>query len=426
MILRRWGSQRAFAAAVMTLATGTAVASAIPIAISPVLTRIYTPEDWGMFSLFLTVTATLGAIASGRYELAIMLPEEDEDARALAMVGMLISVVLGVLLLVPALVFAEPVARLLGEADLAPWLILASPTVLFMGVFNCLNYLTTRNAAYRTVAEANVSKATVGAVVQVGLGLLAPGPGGLITGYTASSAAANLWLARRLRRTGRLTASRKRLVSVARRFSDFPKYSVGSALAQALNLALISVLVSRIYSIEALGEFALVQRVLGLPLMLIAGSVGQVYFQRASAELRDRGDFLDTFMVTFRGLAAIALTTTFVMYLLLPPVFSTVFGAQWGGAGELARYLLPGFAMQFIVSPLSLSNQLNMRNRFGLVGNLVALAVMCGTLSVAATSGATVEQALLAMSIAQACYYGVFGYLIFVHVAAGRRTVMNP
>jgi O-antigen/teichoic acid export membrane protein len=114
------------------------------------------------------------------------------------------------------------------------------------------------------------------------------------------------------------------------------------------------------------------------------------------------------------------------MFFLLPVVFSTVFGAQWSGAGELARYLLPGFAMQFVVSPLSLSNQLNMRNRFGLVGNLVALGVMCGTLLVAAGSGAAVEQALLAMSIAQACYYAGFGYLIFMHVSAARRMVPNP
>ena len=426
MIPRRARGRHAFATAVLTLATGTAVASAIPIAISPILARVYTPGDWGMFSLFMTVTSTVGAVASGRYELAIMLPEDDDDARALAVLGMLISAGLAVLLLLAALAFADPIARGLGAPALAPWLVLASPTVLFLGVFNCLNYLTTRTAAYRTVATASVTKATVGAAVQVSLGLLTPGPGGLIVGYTASTASANVWLARRLLRTGRLRATRRQLMTVARRYADFPKYSVGSALAQTANLTLISVLVTRLYSIDVLGEFALVQRVLGLPLLLIAGSVGQVYFQRASEEMRARGDFLDTFMATLRGLVAFALTTAIVMYFILPPAFSTVFGPQWDRAGELARYLLPGFAMQFIVSPLSLSNQLNMRNRFGLMGNLVALGVMCGTFSVVAARGAAVEHAFLSMSIAQACYYAGFGYLIFRHVAAGRRMVTKP
>ena len=65
---------------VLTLMTGTTIAQAIPIAISPILTRLYTPKDFGVLALFVAITSIFGSIANGRYELAIMLPKKDEDA----------------------------------------------------------------------------------------------------------------------------------------------------------------------------------------------------------------------------------------------------------------------------------------------------------------------------------------------------------
>jgi O-antigen/teichoic acid export membrane protein len=69
-----------FSRNVLTLMTGTTIAQAIPIAISPILTRIYTPEDFGVFALYMSVVSIVSVVATGRYELAIMLPKKDEDA----------------------------------------------------------------------------------------------------------------------------------------------------------------------------------------------------------------------------------------------------------------------------------------------------------------------------------------------------------
>jgi O-antigen/teichoic acid export membrane protein len=79
-MLNRLKPKSEFARNVLTLMTGTTIAQAIPIAISPILTRIYTPEDFGMFALFIAIATIFGSIANGRYELAIMLPQKDEDA----------------------------------------------------------------------------------------------------------------------------------------------------------------------------------------------------------------------------------------------------------------------------------------------------------------------------------------------------------
>ena len=69
-----------FSRNVLTLMTGTSIAQAIPIAISPILTRIYTPEDFGVFALYMAIATVVSVIATGRYETAIMLPKKDSEA----------------------------------------------------------------------------------------------------------------------------------------------------------------------------------------------------------------------------------------------------------------------------------------------------------------------------------------------------------
>ena len=89
-----------FSRNILTLMTGTTISQAIPISISPILTRIYTPEDFGVFALFLAITTIIGSFSNGRYELAIMLPENDEDAINIAGLGFIISSTISIVLLV--------------------------------------------------------------------------------------------------------------------------------------------------------------------------------------------------------------------------------------------------------------------------------------------------------------------------------------
>jgi O-antigen/teichoic acid export membrane protein len=92
---------------VLTLMTGTTIAQAIPIAISPILTRIYTPEDFGIFALFIAISSIVGSIVNGRYELAIMLPKKDEDAINILVLGLIITSFISLLLLILIILFND-------------------------------------------------------------------------------------------------------------------------------------------------------------------------------------------------------------------------------------------------------------------------------------------------------------------------------
>ena len=111
-----------FSKNVLVLMTGTTIAQAIPIAISPILTRIYTPEQFGIFALYLSISSFFAAASTGRYELAIMLPKNDEDAANVGVLAMIIALCISIFTLILIIIFNHQIASLLNNEDVSTWL----------------------------------------------------------------------------------------------------------------------------------------------------------------------------------------------------------------------------------------------------------------------------------------------------------------
>jgi len=377
--LRRRGE---FARNVVTLMTGTTMAQAIPVAISPVLTRMYGPQDFGVLALFVAITSIFGAIANARYELAVMLPESDEDALNIAALGLLVAVTLSAVLMIVVLLFNGPISNLLGSADIGPWLYLAPPVVLFLGLFNVLNYYNNRLKRYRDIARANILKAVVLATVQLAAGALKAGAAGLVAGQVLSSMLAN---ARLLKNTlahanWRTTVRWQRMKALGLRYADFPKFSMPAILANSLSYNLTNILISSFYSVSTLGFYSLVQRVLGMPSSLLGNSVGQVFFQQATDERRRTGLARKSFDSTVKYLILISTVSFSIIYFVAEDVFAWVFGEQWRIAGTYAKLLAPFFAIRFVVSSVTTINSVFEKQRISLIWQIALMSALLATI----------------------------------------------
>ena len=176
---------------VITLMTGTTIAQAIPIAISPILTRLYTPQDFGVFTFFLAITAIFGSISNARYELAIMLPKKDEDAINIFALGFIISSVISFLVLFLVVLFNEYFVDLLGNKEIGMWFYFLPITIFLSGLWNNLNYFNNRKKQYKNLAKATIIKSIVLATVQLSIGFIKSGVAGLISGQIVSQFFAN-------------------------------------------------------------------------------------------------------------------------------------------------------------------------------------------------------------------------------------------
>ena len=148
----RFQPKSEFSQNVLTLMTGSTLSQAIPNAVSPILTRIYKPEDFGLYAVYIAIITILGTVVSGRYELAIMLPKKDEDAINIFALGLLITVLMTAFTTILVITFNEYIANLLNNQELKYWLYIVPASIFLMGCHNILIYLCTKihNHTYPT------------------------------------------------------------------------------------------------------------------------------------------------------------------------------------------------------------------------------------------------------------------------------------
>lgn len=419
-MMNKFLPKSSFARNVITLMTGTTVAQAIPIAITPVLTRMYSPEDFGVLALFVAITTILGSVANGRYELAIMLPVEDDDAINIAAMGMLIATILSVFLFFPAFFLNDYFIEKLNNQFIGFWLYFVPPVVWLLGFYNVLSYLNNRKKCYKDMANATIYKSVAQAMVQINVGAIKATAGGLISGQIASSIAANTRLvinASRQYQVGHISwFEMKRL---AQRYSDFPKYSMWAVLANTLSYQLLNMLITLFYSVATLGFYSLAQRILGMPSSLIGDSIGRVYFQQATIEKNETGRAIKIFRSTTKKLIILSCIFFIPLYFILPLIFAVAFGEKWRIAGEYAQIILPIFGFRFISAALSNTNNVFEKQGVALLWQIALLALSLSVLFGCGYYRLDFEKFLKIYTIVISSHYFLL-YFILRYVAEAR------
>jgi len=344
-----------FSRNVLTLMTGTTIAQAIPIAISPILTRIYTPDDFGVLALFVAITAIFGSIANGRYELAIILPKKDEDAINIFALGFIITTFMSLVLLVVAIVFNDYFATLLGNDEIGFWLYFVPLTVFFTGLWNILNYFNNRRKSYKDLRNATIIKSIISAIIQLSIGFVKQGATGLITATIIPQFVANTRLLKNIIKDKLLVAkiSKVKVIALAKRYKDFPIHNTPAALADTATLQMNSLFLPKLFGLAASGHFVLAKRMITLPSGIIAGAISQVFFQTMSENKNNKKKGMPFLLKTITKLALIAAPIAVAIMILSPFIFGFVFGENWEISGKIAQYLAFIFFITFIVSTVS-------------------------------------------------------------------------
>ena len=372
-MLKKFIPKSSYARNVITLMTGTGLAQAIPIAISPILTRLYGPEEFGVLGLYMAVVSIVVVLVTGRYELAILLPRQDRDAMNVMAVSVLLSGVISAVLWVLVAVFNRPIAELLGAPGLARWLYWVPASTMLMGIYQSLNYWSNRKSQYKRLAISRTVQSGSASLAQLGSGFAGAGNMGLVGGQITGQLLSTTVLARLIwREDSRLVQAieKRRMVVLAKKYINFPKYAI---LAHGFNTASWQIpvmLFSALFNATIAGIYTLTQRVLIAPMALIACALGDVFRQEASYSYIHHGNCKDILQKTFKRLFLISFIPFLVFFFLAPWLFPFVFGQKWKMAGEYAQILTPMFFLKFITSPLSSMYIIAQKQRLELIGQI--------------------------------------------------------
>ncbi|HFU75306.1 MAG TPA: lipopolysaccharide biosynthesis protein [Arcobacter sp.] len=378
-MLKKLKPKSEFSRNVLTLMTGTTIAQAIPIAISPILTRIYTPEDFGVFALFIAITGLFSVVASGRYELALMLPKKEEDALNIFALGLVLILGLSSLLLLSILILHQYLVGILKNDAIGTWLYFIPLAVFFIGLFNLLSYYNNRMENYKDIAHATIVKSIILAVVQIVVGLMKSGAMGLISGQLASSFFANLRLLKNIVTTHNIwhIVSKIKMIALAKKYKDFPKFQAPHALLNTFSTYIPVYLFTPFFGLTVVGLYTLSTRIVLSPMMIIAGASAKVYNQKVT-QLYNKKEDAYGFTVRFlRSLVEKILIPFVVIVVFSPDIFAFVFGEDWREAGVYTQILAPWLMLAVIGSTVSfIPNLINMQKKAFIVSIVLSIITL--------------------------------------------------
>ncbi len=361
--------QSHFLKSVATLAGGTALAQSIPLLISPILTRLYTPENFGILAVFTAIVSSLSPAVCGKYEIAMVLPQRDSQGMELLGIALWFAFILSLVFLFVVIFFSESILSLIKAQNLTGWIYLAPVFLFLTGLMTAMTYFANRRQDYGIMARSRIVRAFSVALISIVLGIAGFGASGLIFGIIVGLLFAVgylLYLYGRQFTPGflRWNQSKRTLLKIYR---DYPLYNASSGLLDGITMSLPVFFLAHYFPETIVGYFALVIRVGNTPLSFISTSVSQVNLKKV-VDLVNTGQGVQPYLIKLTGgLLLLVLPPTILFIIFSPALFACLFGAQWGEAGHYMQILMPAMAVKFVASTLSSTLGATQNNHLGMI-----------------------------------------------------------
>lgn len=333
---------------VIVLISGTLFSQVILLLSTPILTRLYTTEEFGLLSFFVSILGVLSVASSLRYNRAIPLPNTDKVAKDVLLIGQVIVSLFSLVFVF--FVFINYIFSFY-ESAYSKYFIFLPLAIFSVGMYDLYNYWGIRVGSFKEIAKGKLIQTLLTVIIQVLF--FSFGGVSLIIGHTLGLFFGFIFLYKRLKSS--LTSNSYnylRGLFVAKRYKDFPKYSTWEALANSLGNNSPIIIVGFIFGSSVAGLYALTYKVLSLPMNMIGSAIGQAYFSKISKAYKD-GDVSNITIKLFKILCGLGFPAAILLMFIGPSLFKLSFGPDWVVAGEYSQVMSPWLLMIFLTSPLS-------------------------------------------------------------------------
>lgn len=340
-----------------TLLTGNVVAQGLAFLAYLLLLRLFTPDDFGLCNVFFSYTEVLIILSTCKYEMAIVVAPDDNEASLLARLAFRLNALLTLLLFVVAAVMALTGVTL---SNLPAILLLLLPLlVYFTGTYRIYVFLCNRHKEYRALALGEVVSVSGGTVTRILFGLLAPVLNlfhtiGLPLGSVLGKMAGHAYLHHVVcRKNHYYHPTAAPLRPIARKYINFARYVMPRELVSSFSANLPLMWLSLYFDKPLLGLFSLALTFTQRPAGILANTFEKVLYQSSSVTVQQqlplRRNILRFAFLLGVGVTAVAA----VVFLFAEPLFVLLFGGQWVGTGYYVRCLLPWMSILVISNSLS-------------------------------------------------------------------------
>lgn len=352
----------------VTLSMGRIFSQVIPLLVTPFLTRLYTPADFGIFATFLSLVTIVALISNGRYNLAITLPKKLDKATELVIVCMIGVVATSLFSLLLFLSFRTDILNWLSLTGKESLAFLIPIGVLIVASIESVYYWLLRRRDYKFLSRNFIIQTGVTTLLKLGFAFLHWGWFGLVFAYILGTLLSLILLTGRFLKNSDFVnvikgIKKKDLLDTAKEYKEFPLLSMPADGINSFANQLPNILLNSLFGSSTAGFYSMTHRVLGLPVSFVSSAMTDVYRERASADYREKGDSRGIFLATLKYLTLFSLPIFIFLFLFAPAIVPFLLGDQWVEVGRYIRILTPLFLFRFIASPLSSTLYINKKQK---------------------------------------------------------------
>jgi O-antigen/teichoic acid export membrane protein len=401
---------------VLIIAGGSALSQVISVLFAPIITRIYSPEDFGILTAFMAVVTVIGSVATLRYSVAIPIAKDTKEANSLLSLSFLVVIALTLILIVISYFFGSKILHKASSSQLLPFIYLIPLAFFFKGIYVSLNNWALRNKYFKRITSTRITQTTTGVGIKIALGLLNFKPIGLLLGSIFQEAAgiSNLFI-KLVKDEPKFfkKCSWSDIIKTAKRFKKFPLYQTWSQLLLSFGGQIPVLFIGWMYGAKELGLFGLANSMINIPMNLISSSVSQVYYAEIGKIGKDNPTKIYKLSLSIvKKLFWIGIIPVGVLIAFGPYIFSLVFGFEWREAGVYAQIISMLILFRLVSgSILSTLNVLELQRKQFLINALriISIAVIFLTCKY-------IEADIYSTIFSYVIFLSLFRFFLIIHI----------
>ena len=360
-------------------------AQAVGLLVYPVLTRLYSPEDFGLFALFSSLASTIALIGTANYQNAIILPKSDKHAIGIFHVGLgcIIATTLFVILTIP---FGSKIANLFNEPRLTSWYWELPIYVFVLGLWSLITNWYIRKKHFSGTATYQISQSFTNIAGKIGFGYYHPSAGGLISASvigTTLSLLLNILHNWKKSLSHLLRIDSATTVSVAKEYRNFPLYSLPQTLINQISCQMPVWLLLPAFGAVYIGWWNMALMLAVTPLSFISKALYQVFYASMTEKVHQKTSFRKFYHQFIGGSYLLILPLFTILWFILPSLTEWLLGNEWRITGEYIRWLLPWLSVNLLNSSVGFIPDIFFRQRAVLVFEIVQFILRTSTVIIA-------------------------------------------
>ncbi|WP_368652893.1 lipopolysaccharide biosynthesis protein [Ornithinibacillus sp. 4-3] len=361
-----------FIKSVVIMATGTIGAQVITMAMSPIITRLFGPEAFGLMGAFNSFVNILIPLVALTYPVAIVLPKNNIEAIGLIRLSLFIVTITTCLSIIAIYLFNNKIIHIFKLEEIAQYVYLIPLVILLSGIVQILENWLIRNQQYKLNAKTTFYQALILNSGKVGVGLLYPFAGVLILFSSITSGIKIFLIFLQVNKRELLNILKPKfnfssLKDLAKKYYDFPLYRAPETFLSTVSQSLPVILLTAFFGAASAGFYTIGRTVLFMPSLLIGKAIEDVFYPKIAKMNNDGKKLTKVILQATLGLLIIGIIPFGLIIVWGPAIFGFVFGSDWAMAGEYAKWVALWTFSSFIVRPSVRSLAVLNAQRFHLI-----------------------------------------------------------